>query len=65
MIVGAYGIIFWMPLISQEMTALGEFRIGLLSALRPEDSPAYRPAGFTCFGKKRNTSGIAPMMIVP
>ena len=33
LIFGAYGIIFWMPLVLQEMTALGEFRIGLLSAL--------------------------------
>ena len=33
LIFGAYGIIFWMPLVLQEMTALGEFSIGLLSAL--------------------------------
>ncbi len=33
LIFGAYGIIFWMPLVLQEMTALGEFGIGLLSAL--------------------------------
>jgi len=33
LIFGAYGIMFWMPLVLQEMTALGEFSIGLLSAL--------------------------------
>jgi len=33
LIFGAYGIIFWMPLVLKEMTALGEFSIGLLSAL--------------------------------
>lgn len=33
LIFGAYGIIFWMPLVLQEMTELGEFAIGLLSAL--------------------------------
>ena len=33
LIFGAYGIIFWMPLVLQEMTTLGEFNIGLLSAL--------------------------------
>lgn len=33
LIFGAYGIIFWMPLVLQEMTGLGEFAIGLLSAL--------------------------------
>jgi ACS family tartrate transporter-like MFS transporter len=33
LIFGAYGIMFWMPLVLQEMTALGEFRIGVLSAL--------------------------------
>jgi ACS family tartrate transporter-like MFS transporter len=33
LIFGAYGIIFWMPLVLQEMTGLGEFTIGLLSAL--------------------------------
>jgi ACS family tartrate transporter-like MFS transporter len=33
LIFGAYGIIFWMPLVLQEMTALGAFSIGLLSAL--------------------------------
>jgi len=33
LIFGAYGIIFWMPLVLQEMTALGEFSIGVLSAL--------------------------------
>jgi len=33
LIFGAYGIVFWMPLVLKEMTALGEFGIGLLSAL--------------------------------
>jgi len=33
LIFGAYGIIFWMPLVLQEMTSLGEFAIGLMSAL--------------------------------
>src|SRR5690606_3242846 len=33
LIFGAYGIMFWMPLVLQEMTDLGEFGIGLLSAL--------------------------------
>ena len=33
LIFGAYGIMFWMPLVLQEMTTLGEFGIGLLSAL--------------------------------
>lgn len=33
LIFGAYGIVFWMPLVLQEMTGLGEFGIGLLSAL--------------------------------
>jgi ACS family tartrate transporter-like MFS transporter len=33
LIFGAYGIVFWMPLVLQEMTALGAFSIGLSSAL--------------------------------
>ena len=33
LIFGSYGILFWLPLVMQEMTALGAFRIGLLSAL--------------------------------
>lgn len=33
LIFGSYGIMFWLPLVMQEMTALGEFQIGLLSAL--------------------------------
>ncbi len=33
LIFGAYGIIFWMPLVLQEMTTLGEFSIGLVSAV--------------------------------
>ncbi len=33
LIFGSYGILFWLPLIMQEMTALGTFQIGLLSAL--------------------------------
>lgn len=33
LIFGSYGILFWMPLVLQEMTGLGEFQIGLLSAV--------------------------------
>lgn len=33
LIFGAYGIMFWMPLVLQEMTLLGEFGIGVVSAL--------------------------------
>jgi ACS family tartrate transporter-like MFS transporter len=33
LIFGAYGIMFWMPLVLQEMTQLGELAIGLVSAL--------------------------------
>jgi len=33
LIFGSYGIMFWLPLVMQEMTGLGEFQIGLLSAL--------------------------------
>jgi MFS transporter, ACS family, tartrate transporter len=33
LIFGAYGIMFWMPLVLQEMTMLGELSIGLVSAL--------------------------------
>jgi len=33
LIFGAYGIMFWMPLVLQEMTMLGELAIGLVSAL--------------------------------
>jgi ACS family tartrate transporter-like MFS transporter len=33
LIFGSYGIMFWLPLVMQEMTGLGEFRIGLMSAL--------------------------------
>jgi len=33
LIFGSYGIMFWLPLVIQEMTSLGDFQIGLLSAL--------------------------------
>lgn len=33
LIFGAYGIVFWMPLVLKEMTSLGDFGIGLVSAL--------------------------------